>query len=319
MFAIVAQNLISLCLLMAIGFTAGKLKIINEKLSRGLGDVLLYIAMPCTIVMSMQRSFTPELLMGGLMTLGISVIIYMSAFGAGLLLTRLLRVEGHKSRIWVFAAVFANVGYMGFPVMRAVFGEDILFYVSMNNVVFNVLSTTLGIAVMTGAFSRSYNINRKRKMQLPYLPAVTLAAFLMFAFSIVIPAPIANALTMGGNMMTPLAMIIIGAILARSELLKLFKGWKDYVLVSARLIIFPCLVLLMLKLFSNILVLDIYIQSTAVLLTGMPIAAVTAVYAAKFTDEAEDDSAAYASKLIAMSTVLSLVTLPLIAVLAEVL
>jgi len=312
MFTIVAENLISLCALMALGFIAGKIGVIDEKSSKGLGNVLLCIAMPCMIIMSMQRAFSTELLRDGLLTLGISVIIYIIAFGAGLLICRLIKIDGHKARIWVFTVIFGNVGYMGFPVMNAVFGDDILFYVSMANVVFNVLSTTLGIAVMNGfCLEKRTGAKTRNPLTLPQvlLPSVTALGFILFVTSVTIPPPLARALTMSGNMVTPLSMVIIGGILARSNLLKIFMGWKDYIYLAVKLFILPCLVLLVCKPIIG----DGHVLSTVVLLTAMPAAAVTVIYAARFTDEE-----VYASKIIALSTLVSLITLPLIAFLMEI-
>ncbi|GHV42349.1 permease [Clostridia bacterium] len=303
MLLIVAQNLCSLLILILAGYAAAKIKLINDEISAGLSGLLLKLTLPCTIIMSMQREFSWELLQGGAVVLFASIIVYVASFFLAVAVCKVFKIKGAARGVWIFAIMFPNVGYMGFPVLSAVYGEGSLFFVSMNNMVFNILSSTWGVKIIS---NMENNERLKVKTELRdrnFLPWATGIGFLMFLTSFSLPETIAYSFRALGGMTTPLSMIIIGALLAKSSVKSVFSG--GYVIAVSRLLVIPALTFLVFSRFVGGLELGVI-----VLLAGMPTGAVTAIYAVQY----KADTFA-AGRAVAITTILSLLTLPIISLL----
>ncbi len=305
MFWIVFNNLVTLFICMAVGFIAKKVKLIDDRLSKGLSDLLVNITLPATIIVSMQKPFSTEIMGESLIVLFVSAIIYLSGAAIGFLLIKLLKPGFSERGVWYFALMFPNVGYMGFPVSEAIFGKEITFYTSIANMSFNFLVFTLGIIFISKSSKTAQKMNLKAIVfNIPII--TTFLGLSFFALSIKVPASVLNAFSMLGNMTTPLSMIIIGAVLAKNKLNTVFKGWKMYVITAFRLIIIPISFFFLLRMFiSNQTILNLVI-----ILACMPAAALTAIFAAKY-----DANELLASQIVFITTLLCLITIPLISLL----
>jgi len=316
MFQIVLSNLTSLCLLMLIGYILRKTRIFTDEISAGLSAILLKVALPCTIVMSMQRDFTADMLAEGLIVFGVAFAMHFITVGIGIVLTKLCRIEMTTRGIWLFALSFANVAYMGYPVINAIYGDAAMFYVAMNNASFNLLFPTLGFALVvyglpkkaapTPVKRRALAPRPKRKIPINEALIATILGLFMFVTSTRLPAPVGNALSMAGSLMTPISMMIIGGLLAKNDFRLVFKDLKIYILAAVRLLVIPVAVFFVLRLFiQNDLMLGVMTY-----LTAMPAGAVLGIIS---VEKGADSFAA--SKVVFMTTVLSLFTIPLISLL----
>jgi len=308
-FITVVQTLISLSLLMGMGYAAGKTGIINEVRSAGLADILIKVALPCVVITSMKEPFSAELARGGVTVFVASTVIYGLSMAAGMLLSRLLRVKITDAGVWIFAATFSNLGYMGIPVMQSVFKDNstIMFYTMIYNASFNIYSTTVGIAAMrNGAKFWRKTEGDKVKKDINLLPIFTLIGLALFLFSLDLPGPVDTALKTGGSLTTPLSMIIIGGMFARNDLRKVVTVGRGYILIALRLLVLPVIVFFI----ASPIISDKDVLAVLVLLTAMPVAAVTAIFAAKY--KANSD---LASRFVVLSTVLSVATIPVISLL----
>ncbi len=304
MFFIVFNNLSVLFICMLLGFLAKKFRLFDDSVTKSLSDFLVNITLPSTILISMQKPFSVELLRESVLVLFVSAFIYLSGAVFGYLLIKVFKARPEESGIWIFALVFPNVGYMGFPVSEAVFGKEITFLTSMANMSFNLLVFTVGTMFICMGSGKKQQTNLSSLIfNLPIL--ATLVGIVCFIFSLSFPKPVYNAINMFGSMTTPLSMFIIGIILARINLRTVLSGYKMYIVSAFRLIIIPLLFFYALKPFiQNKTVLGLLI-----LLSCMPAAALTAILAARHNaDEL------FASKLVFITTVFSMITVPLLSV-----
>ena len=299
MFTLALKNISVLVICMAMGFAAKKGKIIDEKGIPMLSAILVNISLPCLMLMSMQREFEFSLLKSSMMVIFITLILHMGEWVVAFIATKLLKADVDESVIWTFSLIFANMSYMGIPVIESMYGADILFYASMINMVFNIFVFTLGIKLM----QKDSKVNIKAIFLNKPIVA-TMLGFLMFISSIKIPELFSKPLLMLGNMTTPLSMIIIGAILASNDLKTVFSGWKVYVVAFLRLLGIPLLLLVILRLFIE----DEMLVTVLVMLSAMPVAAITAIFAAEY-----NRSPALGSKMVFITTVLSVFTIPVVA------
>ena len=299
MFTLALKNISVLVICMAMGFAAKKGKIIDEKGIPLLSAILVNISLPCLMLMSMQREFEFSLFKSALLVIFITLILHMGEWIVALIANKLLKADADESVIWTFSLIFANMSYMGIPVIESMYGSDILFYASMINMVFNIFVFTLGIKLM----QKSGKVNVKAIFLNKPIVA-TMLGFLMFVCSIRIPELFSKPLLMVGNMTTPLSMIIIGAILASNDLKTVFSGWKIYVVAFLRLLGIPLLLLVILRLFIE----DTMLVTVLVMLSAMPVAAITAIFATEY-----NRSPSLASKMVFITTVLSVFTIPVVA------
>ena len=299
MFTLALKNISVLVICMAMGFIAKKGKIIDEKGIPLLSAILVNITLPCLMLMSMQREFEISLLRVSAVVIAITIMLHMGEWVIAFLVTKLLRADEDESVIWTFSLIFANMSYMGIPVIESMYGQEALFYTSMINMVFNIFVFTLGIKLM----QKNGKVNIKAIfMNKPII--ATLLGFLMFVFSIRLPETLGKSLSMMGSMTTPLSMLIIGAILAGNDLKTVFSGWKIYAVTFFRLLVIPLLLLVILKPFIK----DPMLIVVLVMLSAMPVAAITAIFAAEYNRRP-----VLASKMVFISTVLSVFTIPVVA------
>ena len=231
-----------------------------------------------------------------------SSAIYAVTLVLGYFIPLLMRRLSPESRgVHRFGMSFSNVGFMGFPVAKAYLGAESLFDVSMYNIPFQVLAFSVGVWFIApkqeGASKRSYS-------KLLLNPAILSAVlgFGLFILKIKLPAFAFSFLTIVGDMTTPLAMMIIGGILSQNSLKEAVANLYNWITCAYRLIVFPLALYGVLSLFGFASL------SVPVLIGAMPVAANTSMLAEVYGGDSKT-----ASSLVFLSTILSAVTIPLLA------
>ena len=134
-------------------------------------------------------------------------------------LVKLMRIPMHQKGLYMFMTIFSNTGFMGYPIMKALFGNDAVFYTALFNILFNLEVFTLGVILINYGNDVKMKLNPKNLLS-PGVVASIIAIFIYF-LEIPIPDVIANSCGMVGDMTTPLAMMIIGATLANIKVKEL--------------------------------------------------------------------------------------------------
>jgi hypothetical protein len=321
LFSVFLSSLVSLVVCAVAGFICRKARILDDAFISGLTTLLVKVALPCTIFISMMRPFSRTLLAESGATFFLSTAVYL--FGGLLGLTALKIIKYIKrnapppeaggtgeayANIMVFVLIFANVGYMGFPVIQAVFGEEGMIYASMANASFNILAFSLGVHMFQKHAGRETNgaiSSSAKKLLLSNVALISACiGFIFFVTGFRLPQPVNGGIAMIGAMTTPISMLLIGSILAKNPLKTLFDDWKIFPVMAARLLVIPVIAFYILRLF----IVNTVMLGVIVVLTAMPAASLTAIFAEKYKSET-----ALASKLVAFSTLLSVLTVPVIA------
>lgn len=290
--SVVGQVMV-LFLLMLCGLLAAKARWIKEEGIQGLNQVLVNFSLPSLIVGKLQRDAAP-----GLMPQLFSVF-WMA--GASILLCGLIgwlvfwREQPARRAVFTGMVMFSNAGFMGFPVLMAAYGEENLIYGVIYVAIFNVLCWSVGILL----FDRKA-LSAKKILAIPSLTA-SILGIVLFAAGIRLPAMIREALELMGGTTTPLAMFIVGTRLSRLQASDL-KDWKLLLACGLRLAVLPALVYFLTGLAGA----SGMVRTAVTLCTAMPCAAVQVIQA-----ETYHGDAALASRGVALSTALSVVTIPL--------
>ena len=298
---VVGGSVLTLFLLMAVGFFFGKRETLtNEVLSR-LSAVLLNAVIPATMIAAFQVERAAEVdrqLLVSFAALAGTYALYM--LGSRLLFRG--QTEARRG-ILRFASIYGNVGFMGLPLIQSTLGGSATMVAAVSLVVFNVVTFTHGIVLIGGKDSMS-----ARKIVLNPGTLGFLAAIALYLTGWRLPGPVNSAVSYLGSLNTPLPMLIIGGQMAHTDLPAVFREKKLYAASAVKLAglpIFTALVLLPFRL-------DPVIFTALVILSGCPTAGVTSLFAQNMGKDA-----GLAARQITLSTLLCVITLPLAAVLAQ--
>lgn len=228
---ILLKQIIVMFILMSIGYSLFKTKKITLEGNRELGMVLIYVILPASIIRSYITSFSMERVVGlfisftaAIVSLFISVMVSRLAFG-------------NKRKIEHFGTAFSNAGFMGIPLVKAVVGDEAVFYIAAFIALLNFLQWTYGVVVMSG---KKDAVSIKKVITNPVIISLTIGVAL-FLTQIPVNTIFVDVLTLVGNMTAPVAMITLGVYLAQIKWRELFTEKWAYYSMLLRLFIIPIL------------------------------------------------------------------------------
>ena len=293
------QTQLTLLIIVAVGFGVTKAGIFSQKTRADVTNIVIYVILPCNIFSSFHKGLSAE-------TLRQCAVVLFAALGLQLLyivLNRLLYIKFPLERRVViqYATIVNNASFMGLPVIGSVFGPIGVLYGSIVLIPMRIFMWTAGLSLFTKTD------NKQRIKLLATHPCIWAVIFgFAFAFTPVeLPEFLSSAIVAVGSCTMALSMIVVGSILSEVDLKHILD--KDCFYYSIiRLIIVPAIVFGTLTLLN----VDPTTNGVVVLSSAMPAAVTTAMLAEKYNQDY-----AFASKTIFTSTILSLVTLPIIAVL----
>jgi predicted permease len=290
-----------LFLILAVGYAAGKFKILTPEANKHVSRLVLNLAMPCTILNSVLSGDVTATGTGAALFLLLSFGAFALAFVLCLPLPRLLKAPAGDSGLYRFMVMFGNVGFMGFPVIQSVFGPGAVFYVTLFNIAFSLLCFSLGLIMVSGG-------GGKLNARLFINPTMIMSFITVAIFYLKppVPAVLTDAAELIGRMTTPSAMLVIGATLAVIPLKDVFSELRIYPVALFKLLIVPVLTWLLMRLFIR----DPVMLGVLVTLSAMPTAT-----NATMLSMAYGGNENLASKGVFLTTLLSVATLPLVTVL----
>lgn len=275
---------------------------ISENTGAELSKFLLMIVNPCVILHAFQIEYKPELLNG----LVISAILAVVSNTLGVIIATLFIRKNPERKEYIverFAIVFSNCGFMGIPLIQAVVGDIGVFYASTYVAVFNLFTWTYGVSIMKGKMSLKDII--KVLTSAPIISIVV--GILIFIFSVKLPLVIAKPIEFISSLNTPLAMIVTGIYLARTDIKSALKNIRIFAVSALRLIVVPAVMLIVFifigaenEIFTSLLIANM-------IATACPTASSTLMMSRMFERNAE-----YASMIITVSTLFSILTIPVI-------
>lgn len=291
-------------LLIAVGYICDKVGLVTRRGIKQMTDIVLLIVAPAVIIQSYNQEFDANLAKN----LGISFIYATVAHIVMIILSKFLfsKKDPVKYGIDRICSIYTNSGFMGIPLMTSVLGPEGVFYGSAFLALFNLTLWTQGIAAIKGKQKEKVHpIAIIKQMFLNPGVIGILIGFLIFFTPISLPDAVGQAIGHIANLNTPLAMIVIGTYIARSNIFQALKEVRIYYTSFIRLIFFPLIMIPMYLLLPS----DSLVYLSNFIALACPTAAATSMLAAKYGGDA-----IYASKIIAISTILSIVTIPLVVI-----
>ena len=298
---VIFMQMIQLFLIMALGYFLYHIHILDAHFNKKLTTFVLSVTTPAMILASV---FTGEAVYSKsdiIFTFIIAIIIYMLLPFIGYIIAKIIRVKKEVMGMYIFMVVFANVGFMGFPVTKAIFGDASVFLTAIFVMLFNIMLYSVGRMIMSFGEGEKVTFSYKNFLT-PGIIASLLAVIFYFT-NFPMPSVFVNTFVMIGDMTTPLAMLIIGATLATIPIKDVFNEKKIYVFTFVKQIVFPIIVYPLLSMFiHNDLILGVTLISLS-----MPVGNSVVLFATEYNKDAT-----LGAKAIFMTTLLSVLTIPLI-------
>ncbi|HHW45555.1 MAG TPA: AEC family transporter [Clostridiales bacterium] len=296
----VAIQVFILFLLIFTGLILFKTKLIDSKGVTYLVNILFYAVTPVLIINSFgQVKFSKESAASLAIVFACSVLAHSIGIIIGVII---FRNKGDKTALLRTSVIFSNCGFMSLPLAEALFKSQGVFLVSAYVAVNNLIIWTVGVKMFSGG-----KMSLKKAFLNPGVIGILLG-LPIFLFGIEIPAPIGAAFTHISNLNTPLAMIIVGCYLAEASLRPQKGDVLMWVTFLFRLIIVPVV--------SLLLFLALRVGGTTLSCVMIPVSAPTAASVMMFTAKYGGDTR-LASRIVPISTLLSIITMPLILTLTE--
>ena len=302
MLATVFSQVMILMIMIAVGFIAAKTGIMTAEGARCCTDIALIIVTPCVIVKSLIREYSDDIMK----SLAFAFVITLSVQVLMILLSRLILHSKDKARERVlrFGTIFANCGFMSLPLQQVILGADGTLYGSAYIIMFNLVIWSYGVFLISG--DKKY-IQPKKLFINPGIIGLAIG-LVIFIFSVPIPKMIYSAIDYISAIYTPLPMLIIGYHLAQNNVLTAFKDFKCIFAVLLRMIFYPLAVLGFLYIIGvrETLLVSVVISVSA------PVAAITTMFSSKYGADTP-----LSVDMVSLSTVLSIITMPLVITLAQ--
>lgn len=300
---IVAKQVLILFILMGVGFACRRTKLIDDRSSKGVVNVLILFVTPCVIVDAFLRPFDATMMKGLGIAFAVAILGHCLVIGMSYAFVRHW-ADGTR-RVLRLATVFSNAGFMGIPLEQAILGDRGVFFGVSYIIAFNLFIWSWGYAMMKGEANEP-GVSRWKTYRTMLVNPGTVglsAGLVCFLLPFKLPTVIGDPIHAMAGMNTPLAMIVIGYYLAGARLGPVFRMKSAYVSMAIRMVVYPLIVTAALYPFRRVLDRDMMLA--LVIAAAAPVAAMVSMFAAKF-DRDVDASVG----LVSGTTILSIVTMP---------
>jgi predicted permease len=306
-FSALFESILSMFLMIIPGFILRKCKIGGESLPKAITDVVLYVSTPAMLIKSFLVEFDIALLSNMLAVFLLSLISHLICVGAAFLFFR--RKEGFDERVYRFACVFANAGYMGIPLLSMVFGSEAAIYAAIYLIWFYIFHWTLGCLIFTG--EKKYMTLKKAIVNPAVIPIIIGVAVFASSCAEYVPSVISGVASSLSGTVAPLSMLLVGLRLADVSFKAVLKNSKFYLVLFLRGILCPALTYAVMAIgrLAGLEIHDIAMSSVLVC-SATPVAVATSIFAEKYGGDTK-----LASQIVSASTLLALGTIPLVSTL----
>ena len=299
------QNLevmVMLFTIVILGYAACKLGYMGDKFDKKLSSIVVDITCPLLVLSSVMGDEMPDRSLI-LPLVGVGFLTYIILLVFGFWVPRFISKNHDDQGMIGFSLMFANVGFIGYPIVANIFGPKAVFYAALLNVPNTFFIFTAGVMLVKGEYSiRQFN---PKVLLSPALIGAFIAALLV-AFGVHTPEMIARPITMVGNITVPAALMIIGSSMARLPLREIIGSGKVYATSFLRLVIVPLSVYFLFRLCG----VNTLINNINTVVIAMPVASFGTMFCMKY-----GRNPSLMTEATFITTLFSIITIPLITLL----
>ena len=297
---VLIEKMALLVILLALGYLCARLKLVGPEFNKGLSKLVINVflaGMILSSVINKKLEMTGGDVAYGLLMMTLSMLICV---GIGWLSPTLLRIKDGDKGMYRILAAFMNNGFVGFPLVAAVYGENAVFFASLSNIPFNLLLYTVGVMFLQKG-DKNTKFSIKSVINVPIV--ATLIAVVIFIFEIPMPKLVDDVADTLSAATVPLSMMCVGLSLGSVSLKEALLQPRLYGISLVRLLICPLAVWLVLRIFIT----NPVILGTIVILSACPSAIICTILGIQYGRDGVESSEA-----IFISTMLSMITIPLL-------
>lgn len=299
------QEIVKLFVIMFMGYAVVKAGLMKASESKSLSVILVYLVNPCVIVNAFQVEYTPEVQKGLILAVMAAVVIHLLY----LLLTAVLKHPLHLNVIERATAIYSNAGILVIPLVQVLLGQEYVIYSSAFITVQLVLLWTHCKSMLCEESKLEW-----KKILLNVNIISIFVGVILFVSRISLPSGVQSVLGMMNNLMGPLGMLLAGMVIADVSMKNVFLRKRNYLSAALRLLIYPVLSLAVMKIISLFAPVSDFKQ---ILLTVYLASVTPACTTVTSMAQLYDKDAGYASSLYVLTTLLSIVTMPVMVYLYE--
>lgn len=297
---VVFQTMLKLFLLLILGFVLFKCHIFDEYTNKKISALIVNVASPMLIISSIAGVEGSNKSIVFLM-IGAGILMYIGFIILGKIVNRIFPFPKKDWPVYECMVVFANTGFMGYPVLLDVFGQEAVFYASLIHMAFNFFVYTYAIMCLTKGDDSEFKLNFKQLLT-PGIILIFVGIFI-YLFDIQLPSVLMDTINSVGSLTAPLSMMMIGSSLAVYPIKDSFTDWRSYVFAFVRLMIVPFVTMIMCRLLH----IDAYYANITIITNAMPVGSMVLMLATQYNANVK-----IVTRNIVVSTLLSVITIPIV-------
>lgn len=296
------QQMIVLFILMLIGYYVSKKRFITDATFKQLSWIVVYVACPAMVISGSVNS--GKMIEGKELfsTMGLTLLIYAVLILIAFITPVLLGVPKEDRGVYKVMMIFSNIGFMGFPLVGSIYGAEALLYAALFQIPFNILIYTYGILVLKKKTDDNEKLDLKKILNIGVICCII--SIIISLFQVETPTFVKTTVSNLSNLTAPLSMMVIGASLTKIKFRDLFTDVRLLLFCGLKLLVIPIAMLFVLKQFID----SDMVLGVCMVVLSTPVASMTAMLAQQY-----DGNYALASKGVAVSTILSVITMPIVA------
>ena len=297
---VVFQTMLKLFLLLILGFVLFKCHIFDEYTNKKISALIVNVASPMLIISSIAgvEGSNKSIVF---LRIGAGILMYIGFIILGKIINRIFPFPKKDWPVYECMVVFANTGFMGYPVLLDVFGQEAVFYASLIHMAFNFFVYTYAIMCLTKGDDSEFKLNFKQLLT----PGIILSfvGIFIYLFDIQLPSVLMDTINSVGSLTAPLSMMMIGSSLAVYPIKDSFTDWRSYVFAFVRLMIVPFVTMIMCRLLH----IDAYYANITIITNAMPVGSMVLMLATQYNANVK-----IVTRNIVVSTLLSVITIPIV-------
>lgn len=320
---IILQQMLVLFGMMLVGYFCYKINWIDDHTYGKLSKIVVNILNPLLVIDGVLGKNTGEDLNKLGINFSMMIIYFIFLIIISIPVVKILRPEKKNVELYRLMMIFSNVGFMGIPVISALYGSGVIIYIVFYMLGYNFLLYTYGIILAKRSAQRNLQssekmndengknvdentLSFKENIKSIMNPGVIagILAIVLFMLNIQVAAPVASFIKYLSQCVVPMSMILIGASMAQHELKTIFNEMKMYWFLLIRLVIIPIAVALLVRQ----LPIDSQILGVFILMLAMPVGSIVVLVA---MEQGADSTCCTKGSVV--STLLSIITIPIVA------
>ncbi len=294
---------------MALGLLINKANVVPKEANHYLVTILLWVATPCMVFSSITtREYDPSILLSTVQMFGLAALFFvLTSFIGYVLAAKILKVPSKDLGVYVAGFAGINNGFMGFPITLALFGTEVFYYMVIFNIVLNIyLYSGCPLLLNIGHDKKDFNAKYLVKTLANPSTIICVISMVMLVNGWHAPGILFESIDMIGSITVPLSMLVVGMQLGSSDAVKVLKNSKLMVMSVIKMLAVPVMMFLIVNWLPVAPAVKIAIILGAAFPCAVIVSAITLL---------EGKNATLASEIVAITTFISVVTIPVTALL----